>query len=153
MSRRQRRQNPIDSILDSSSESGCSSQIIDNGSTETEWESDWDSIDDSTDDETLMEKPKTARRRKKKEKSPIKSPRQSESDDSDGTAEKCPICLLAFRQQELGTPSGCEHCFCLVCLTEWSKNVNTCPVDRQEFRSIGVREHFGGEVCKQTFPK
>lgn len=61
--------------------------------------------------------------------------------------EKCPICLLPFKRQELGTPASCEHCFCLECLLEWSKNINTCPVDRQTFTVINVREKLGGQVC------
>lgn len=32
---------------------------------------------------------------------------------------------------------------------EWSKNVNTCPVDRQEYRLILVREHLNGKVINQ----
>lgn len=66
-----------------------------------------------------------------------------ESDNSDGQSEKCPICLLPFRKQEIATPSSCEHCFCLECILEWSKNINTCPVDRQTFTVINVKSHTG----------
>lgn len=69
-----------------------------------------------------------------------------DTDNSDGQLEKCPICLLPFRKQQVGTPSACEHCFCLECLLEWSKNINTCPVDRQVFTIIHVRNHLGGKV-------
>lgn len=68
------------------------------------------------------------------------------SDSSDEHSEKCPICLLPFRKQQVGTPSACDHCFCLDCLLEWSKNINTCPVDRQSFTVIHVRDNLGGEV-------
>jgi hypothetical protein len=43
------------------------------------------------------------------------------SDSSDGQSEKCPICLLSFTVQEIGTPEACDHSFCVDCLQEWSK--------------------------------
>lgn len=70
------------------------------------------------------------------------------SDSSDGNSEKCSICLIRFKQQEVGTPSNCEHTFCLDCITEWSKNVNTCPVDRIKFDNIIVRVHMGGRQLR-----
>jgi PHD and RING finger domain-containing protein 1 len=69
-----------------------------------------------------------------------------DSENSDGESEKCPICLLPFRNQEVANPASCEHCFCLDCIMEWSKNVNTCPVDRQSFSVINVRTKIGGKV-------
>ena len=54
----------------------------------------------------------------------------AESDASDGTSDKCPICLCKFQAQDLGNPESCDHCFCLECILEWSNNVNTCPIDR-----------------------
>lgn len=70
------------------------------------------------------------------------------SDSSDGNSDKCSICLLRFREQLVGTPQGCEHIFCLDCITEWSRNVNTCPVDRLTFESIVVRSCLGGRVLR-----
>lgn len=70
------------------------------------------------------------------------------SDMSDGNSEKCPICLLTFSNQDIGTPESCEHLFCADCITEWSKNVNTCPVDRLTFSNIHVRRKIGGKVVK-----
>lgn len=70
----------------------------------------------------------------------------SDSDSGDGDSEKCPICLLAFKKQEIANPETCDHCFCLECLIEWSNNVNTCPVDRKTFTLINVRNKFGGKV-------
>lgn len=70
------------------------------------------------------------------------------SDSSDGNTDKCSICLLRFTDQEVGTPENCEHIFCLDCITEWSKNVNTCPVDRITFNSIVVRVCAGGRVLR-----
>lgn len=70
------------------------------------------------------------------------------SDSSGGTSDKCSICLLRFKEQEVGTPENCEHIFCLDCITEWSTNVNTCPVDRITFNSIIVRTCAGGRVLR-----
>ncbi|XP_026736700.1 PHD and RING finger domain-containing protein 1-like [Trichoplusia ni] len=70
------------------------------------------------------------------------------SDSSEGNSDKCSICLLRFTTQEVGTPQSCEHIFCLDCITEWSKNVNTCPVDRMTFDFIVVRACAGGRVLR-----
>ncbi|XP_063362832.1 PHD and RING finger domain-containing protein 1-like [Cydia amplana] len=70
------------------------------------------------------------------------------SDSSEGNSDKCSICLMRFTEQEVGTPANCEHIFCLDCITEWSKNVNTCPVDRITFDSIVVRTCAGGRVLR-----
>lgn len=70
------------------------------------------------------------------------------SDSSEGNSDKCSICLLRFKEQEVGTPETCEHIFCLDCITEWSKNVNTCPVDRIMFNTIIVRTCAGGRVLR-----
>ncbi|XP_062973145.1 PHD and RING finger domain-containing protein 1 isoform X2 [Elgaria multicarinata webbii] len=68
---------------------------------------------------------------------------------SDEDAENCPICLNTFRDQAVGTPENCVHYFCLDCIVEWSKNANSCPVDRIIFKSICVRARFGGEILKK----
>ncbi|XP_018621294.1 PHD and RING finger domain-containing protein 1 [Scleropages formosus] len=67
---------------------------------------------------------------------------------SDEDAEKCPICLNSFQQQPLATPENCEHYFCLDCILEWSKNANSCPVDRIVFKNICLRRCYGGKVQK-----
>uniref|UniRef100_A0A1B6MT05 PHD and RING finger domain-containing protein 1 n=1 Tax=Graphocephala atropunctata TaxID=36148 RepID=A0A1B6MT05_9HEMI len=71
------------------------------------------------------------------------------SSDFDGQSEKCPICLAKFSGQEIGTPEACDHYFCAACIQEWSKNVNTCPVDRQPFTLILVRQQLEGKVIRQ----
>lgn len=71
------------------------------------------------------------------------------SDSSDDQAEKCPICLLTFKQQEVGTPEVCDHTFCAECIQEWSRSVNTCPVDRQPFNLILVRSDFNGRIVRE----
>ncbi|NWR66105.1 PHRF1 protein, partial [Bucorvus abyssinicus] len=69
------------------------------------------------------------------------------SSDEDG--ENCPICLNTFRDQAVGTPESCSHYFCLDCIVEWSKNANSCPVDRILFKFISIRAHFGGKILKK----
>lgn len=70
------------------------------------------------------------------------------SDSSEGNSDKCSICLLRFKDQEVGTPENCDHIFCVDCISEWAKNVNTCPVDRITFNSIIVKTHAGGSVIR-----
>ncbi|XP_050191862.1 PHD and RING finger domain-containing protein 1 isoform X2 [Myiozetetes cayanensis] len=69
------------------------------------------------------------------------------SSDEDG--ENCPICLNTFRDQAVGTPENCSHYFCLDCIVEWSKNANSCPVDRILFKYINIRARFGGKILKK----
>ncbi|XP_070283242.1 PHD and RING finger domain-containing protein 1 isoform X2 [Myotis yumanensis] len=69
---------------------------------------------------------------------------------SDDEAESCPICLNTFRDQAVGTPESCAHYFCLDCILEWSKNANSCPVDRTLFKRICIRAQFGGKVLKKV---
>lgn len=118
----------------------------------SEFQSDSTSTDEVDDDNKNCN-----RRHKINSKSKIKKDKagttstalsEVQSDNSDEQVEKCPICLLPFRKQELATPSSCEHCFCLVCLIEWSKNINTCPVDRQTFNVIHVRKEIGGKILR-----
>ncbi|NXS63613.1 PHRF1 protein, partial [Brachypteracias leptosomus] len=71
----------------------------------------------------------------------------SVSSDEDG--ENCPICLNTFRDQAVGTPENCSHYFCLDCIVEWSKNANSCPVDRILFKYISIRAHLGGKILKK----
>ncbi len=52
---------------------------------------------------------------------------ESDSDESviskasSENAERCPICLCTFKDQDVGNPDSCDHLFCLECLEEWSK--------------------------------
>lgn len=68
---------------------------------------------------------------------------------SDDDAESCPICLNAFRDQAVGTPENCAHYFCLDCILEWSKNANSCPVDRTVFKCICIRAQLGGKILRK----
>lgn len=42
----------------------------------------------------------------------------------------------------MGRPETCDHKFCAQCIHEWSKNVQTCPIDRIEFESIVVFKSY-----------
>lgn len=65
----------------------------------------------------------------------------SSDSSSNELLEKCPICLLTFRQQEIGRPVTCEHLFCATCIEAWASNVQTCPIDRLAFDRIVVLDH------------
>ncbi|XP_036068412.1 PHD and RING finger domain-containing protein 1 isoform X4 [Oryzias melastigma] len=69
---------------------------------------------------------------------------------SDEDSEKCPICLNSFTEQPVATPENCEHYFCFDCILEWTKNANSCPVDRTAFNSIYIRQCYGGKVKKMV---
>lgn len=78
----------------------------------------------------------------------------SDTDSSCDSMEKCPICLHAFRDQEIGTPSICEHRFCAPCIEEWSSNVQTCPIDRIPFSMIQIRSRYAdGVFVRETMVK
>jgi PHD and RING finger domain-containing protein 1 len=69
----------------------------------------------------------------------------SDSSNDSSDEEKCPICLLSFTsEQEIGKPTLCDHIFCFPCIQEWSRVVQTCPIDRKEFTDIRV---FGNLEC------
>ncbi|KAM4617323.1 LOW QUALITY PROTEIN: PHD and RING finger domain-containing protein 1 [Discoglossus pictus] len=74
----------------------------------------------------------------------------NDGQSSDEDTENCPICLNGFRNQVVGTPENCNHYFCLDCIIEWSKNANSCPVDRITFSCIHIRAHFGGDILKKV---
>nr|XP_015193913.1 PREDICTED: PHD and RING finger domain-containing protein 1 isoform X3 [Lepisosteus oculatus] len=68
---------------------------------------------------------------------------------SDEDADKCPICLNTFQDQAVGTPENCEHFFCLDCILEWSRNANSCPVDRLVYKNICLRSCYGGKIQRK----
>lgn len=86
--------------------------------------------------------------------------------ESPSIDECCPICLNAF-DAEIGSPESCDHKFCLPCIQEWARvsgsdrrppvsyaalirivlqNTNTCPIDRQTFGLIFIRNELNGPV-------
>jgi hypothetical protein len=68
---------------------------------------------------------------------------------SDGDSLMCPVCLKPFTTQKTGTPDTCNHTFCATSLEEWTKIKNTCPVDRQKFNFILVRNRPLGKIRKK----
>lgn len=72
------------------------------------------------------------------------------SESGDENSEKCAICLRCIVNQEVGNPEVCDHMFCSVCIIEWSKKSNVCPLDRQQFSIILVRENKDGSVVKKV---
>ncbi|CAF0943076.1 unnamed protein product [Brachionus calyciflorus] len=55
-------------------------------------------------------------------------------------SQNCPICLCNFDfNSQLSSPDVCQHIFCLECLQEWSKKVNTCPIDRKTYTHIHIK--------------
>ncbi|CAF1225611.1 unnamed protein product [Rotaria sordida] len=48
--------------------------------------------------------------------------------------EKCSICLKEF-QLNLTTELPCHHKYCKICIIEWLKLVNSCPMCRIEFET------------------
>lgn len=108
------------------------------GSSSSQWETDF-----SDTDSDMKVKPEAA-------VSSAARDTNIDSDSSDGQSDKCPICLLSFKSQEIGTPETCDHMFCLECIQEWSKNMNTCPVDRHEYNLILVRNNVNGKVIRQV---
>nr|XP_012311509.1 PHD and RING finger domain-containing protein 1 isoform X5 [Aotus nancymaae] len=128
-----------DSGDDSDSEHGDGTDGEGEGASEEEDLEDRSGSEDSEDDmETLLE---VACTQEKLE--------AAGSFNSDDDSESCPICLNAFRDQAVGTPENCAHYFCLDCIVEWSKNANSCPVDRTVFKCICIRAQFGGKILRK----
>ncbi|CAG0918121.1 unnamed protein product [Notodromas monacha] len=69
-----------------------------------------------------------------------------DSSSEDESTVRCPICLAKLRDKVVGNPEPCDHVFCLECIDEWAKNVNTCPIDRLEFDLILIRDVLDGPV-------
>lgn len=117
-------------------------------------DSDESSVSDSSDeegDESEEDIPETSNGENPKD--PSNDDPGSSSDSDSENSDKCPICLLKFRLQEVGVPDGCQHSFCLECIREWSKNVNTCPIDRISFKKIMVKNRFGGDLTGSELVK
>lgn len=46
---------------------------------------------------------------------------ESGEETSTSNTDQCPVCLMSFKEQLLGTPNNCSHVFCFECIQEWSK--------------------------------
>jgi hypothetical protein len=73
----------------------------------------------------------------------------SVDNSSGGDSIMCPFCLNTLTTQKIGTPDTCAHIFGAACLEEWTNIKNTCPVDRQKFNFILVRNHLLGKIRKK----
>ncbi|CAF1047802.1 unnamed protein product [Adineta ricciae] len=62
--------------------------------------------------------------------------RSSQTVNAPPTSEPCSVCLNEFKNQEVGMPEGCQHIFCFICLFTWTKENQTCPLDRQPLEYI-----------------
>ena len=49
---------------------------------------------------------------------------------------ECCICFEEPRANNIATLNGCNHEFCLDCVTEWAETNNVCPLCRAPFQSI-----------------
>ncbi|GIY74225.1 PHD and RING finger domain-containing protein 1 [Caerostris darwini] len=82
----------------------------------------------------------------------VKNSTEVSNDLSDNEqTEKCAICLSKFLGQDIATPETCDHVFCLGCLQQWAKNVNTCPIDRLKFNLILIRHHKEKKIAKTLY--
>ena len=127
------------------SESGSSEEDENSESSSSDDNSDDDSGDETEDYDSSTDEYNA----NSQEQCVAVSPQVSSESEFDETAERCPICLARLRDQKIGSPESCDHNFCLECILEWSKNVNTCPVDRQVFNLILVRYSTDGVAYKQ----
>lgn len=88
---------------------------------EGEEEDDEEESDESETDDDEGEDEKSEEEGEDGEKEEVSS--EEDDSDSDGKEEsdKCPICLLGFRENDVGVPESCDHTFCLDCIQEWAK--------------------------------
>ncbi len=69
------------------------------------------------------------------------SPSLGSVESTDAEELECCICLEESSADDVATIDGCDHKFCLGCITEWSETRNICPLCRSRFTTI---ESAGG---------
>lgn len=57
----------------------------------------------------------------------------------------CIICFEELNQLKKGTLENCTHEFCLKCITDWSKEKNSCPICRTKFTKINGKTIADGK--------
>ena len=62
---------------------------------------------------------------------------------------ECAICLGSPRGANAAKPSGCNHYFCIKCLTDWAKKHDTCPMDRVKFQFVDIANKTTGELVRR----
>lgn len=72
----------------------------------------------------------------------------------DSTNSKCSVCLEDFQPGSRATRMLCGHLFCTMCIREWLREANSCPVcryelatDNEEFES-GRRSRMAGRQIR-----
>jgi PHD and RING finger domain-containing protein 1 len=70
-------------------------------------------------------------------------------DSNNDEGLSCFLCLTNFIAQQVGTTDVCNHSFCLTCLQNWSKSVNTCPIDGLAFNFILVQHHLEEDIVNR----
>lgn len=72
----------------------------------------------------------------------------------DSTNSKCSVCLDDFQPGSRATRMLCGHLFCTMCIREWLREANSCPVcryelatDNEEFES-GRRSRMAGRQIR-----
>ncbi|KAK8808989.1 hypothetical protein WA171_001118 [Blastocystis sp. BT1] len=63
---------------------------------------------------------------------------------SKSEVKECPICLQEIRSR--GMIPCCPHEFCYVCILEWSKVTNECPLCKRTFHEIQVMNKATGRL-------
>ncbi|MPC48948.1 E3 ubiquitin-protein ligase Topors [Portunus trituberculatus] len=86
---------------------------------------------DDTSSGKRLDSSKPGSENKNSQGSPPRSPASTTSLISDDT---CPICLGNITDKCMA--NSCQHCFCLVCLKEWSKQKAVCPLCKERFTKI-----------------
>ena len=69
----------------------------------------------------------------------------SSAESSETDEVECCICLEGSSADDVATINGCEHKFCLDCISQWSEAKNVCPLCRTRFTSI---ESAGGVLLQ-----
>lgn len=55
----------------------------------------------------------------------------------------CACCFEDLAELDRVSPDGCQHRFCLPCLSTWIEYTNTCPLDRHRFWRMNIEDKEG----------
>eukprot|EP00116_Pleurobrachia_bachei_P010296 sb/3470558/ len=76
---------------------------------------------------------------KVEEEQPTTPPDVTEESEEEENEDEflCPVCQGGEGDVEsFAKPQNCQHVFCEPCITEWSKNANTCPICRTSISQL-----------------
>ncbi|XP_063677818.1 remodeling and spacing factor 1-like [Bolinopsis microptera] len=75
-------------------------------------------------------------------------------DDEEATEEEeflCPVCQGGEEELDsFAKLAECEHVFCEPCITEWSKNADTCPICRNRFDHLCTCDTLRGDYSTKV---